>query len=123
MNAIPDWVRSDFRESLKSKLKYGNEFSLRKRLKEIFSKYQEILNEFIENKNAFIEKVVNTRNYQTHHDEDLRKRAAKGEGLYRLTQKLKKLLEICLLIELGFSREQIKGLFSRNRRYQHESIQ
>jgi hypothetical protein len=123
VNAIPSGVKRDFKESLENKLKYGNEFSLRKRLKEIFDKYQEILNEFIENKNAFIEKVVDTRNYQTHHDEDLKERAASGEALYRLTQKLKILLEICLLTELGFSSEEIKDLFSRNRRYRHESIQ
>lgn len=122
VRAIPDWVKDDFRESLKNKLKYGNEFSLRKRLKEIFDKYHEILNGFIENKNAFIEKVVDTRNYQTHHDEDLKERAASGSDLYHLTQKQKLLLEICLLTELGFSSTEIKGLFSRNKRYQHETI-
>jgi hypothetical protein len=123
VNAIPDGIKRDFKESLENKLKYGNEFSLRKRLKEIFNKYQENLNGFIEDKNAFIEKVVNTRNYQTHHDEDLKECSAIGEELYNLTQKLKILLEICLLTELGFSSSEIKGLFSRNRRYQHESIQ
>jgi len=123
VNAIPDGVARDFKESLENKLKYGKEFSLRKRLKEIFDEYQEILNDFIGNKIAFIDMVVDTRNYQTHHDKDLKKRAAKGDDLYRLTQKLKVLLEICLLTELEFNSEEIKALFSRNRRYQHESIQ
>ena len=111
VNAIPSGVKTDFKESLENKLKYGNEFSLRKRLKEILDKYQEILNVFIENKNTFIEKVVDTRNYQTHHDEDLKERSTSGKELYRLTQKLKILLEICLLTELGFSSEEIKGLY------------
>ena len=111
VNAIPNGVKIDFKESLENKLKYGNEFSLRKRLKEIFDKYQEILNVFIENKNTFIEKVVDTRNYQTYHDEDLKERSASGKKLYHLTQKLKILLEICLLTELGFSSEEIKGLY------------
>jgi hypothetical protein len=123
VTAIPEEVRSDLKDRLKEYLKYGNEFSLRKRLKEIFDKYQEVLNKFIENRDAFIEKVVDTRNYQTHHDEDLRKCAASGEELYDLSQKLKTLLEICLLTELGFSSEEIKALFSRNERYQHGSIQ
>jgi len=123
VGAIPGEVRSDLKDRLKEYLKYGNEFSLRKRLGEIFDKHQEILDRFIENKNAFIEEVVYTRNYRTHHDEDLKERAAGGEDLYRLTQKLKMLSEICLLIELGFSSEEIKALFSRNRRYQYESIQ
>lgn len=123
VNAIPDWVRSDLKDRLKEYLKYGREFSLRKRLKEIFDKYQEIIDRFIGDENAFIEKVVDTRNYQTHHDEDLKERAAGGEELYRLTQKLKMLLEVCFLTELGFSSEEIKALFSRNKKYQHESIQ
>jgi len=117
ISAIPNGVKSDLKDRLKEYLKYGKEFSLRKRLKEIFDKHQEILDRFMENKNAFIEKVVNTRNYQTHHDKELKECAANGEDLYRLTQKLKMCLEICLLTELGFSSEEIKALFSRNRRY------
>ena len=116
VNAIPD-IDIDIKKSLENRLKYGNEYSLRKRLKEIFGKYQEILNGFIENKNSFIEKVVDTRNYLTHYDKDLKELAVSGEALYSLTQKLKILLETCLLSELGFSLEEIKGLFLRNRRY------
>lgn len=123
VTAIPEGIKSDLKDRLKEYLNYGNEFSLRKRLKEIFDKHQEILDRFLENKNAFIEKVVNTRNYLIHHDKELKELAANGEELYRLTQKLKMCLEICLLTELGFSSEEIKTLFSRNRRYQHESIQ
>ena len=111
VNAIPDWVRSDLKNRLKEYLKYGREFSLRKRLKEIFDKYQQVIDRFIENKNTFIRKVVDTRNYQIHHDEDIKERAAGGEELYRLTQKLKMLLEVCLLTELGFSSEKIITLF------------
>jgi len=123
VDAIPNGIGGDLKERLKEYLKYGNEFSLRKRLKEIFDKYQEILDGFTVDKNAFIIKVVDTRNYQTHHDADLKEHAARGEDLYRLIQKLKMLLETCLLTELGFSSGEIKTLFSRNVRYQHESIQ
>ncbi|MBP7795954.1 MAG: hypothetical protein KA059_04170 [Elusimicrobiales bacterium] len=117
VTAIPEGIRSDLKDRLKEYLNYGNEFSLRKRLKEIFDKYQEILDRLIENKSDFIEKVVNTRNYLTHYDKELKERAANGEDLYRLTQKLKMCLEICLLTELRFSSEEIKDLFSRNSRY------
>lgn len=122
VKAIPDWVRDDFKDSLKEKLKYGYEFSLRKRLKEIFDKHHEIIKKFIKNKGDFIEKVCNTRNYYTHYDDHLREYAASGLDLHHLTQKLKLLLEICLLTELGFNSTEIKGLFSRNRKYQRETI-
>jgi hypothetical protein len=120
--AIPDWVEKEHHEkSLKSRIKYGNEFSLRTRLNKIFAEYQENLIEFIENKNAFIEKVIDTRNYLTHYDK--KEKAAIGEELDPIIQKLKILLKICLLTELGFSSEEIKKLFSRNKRYQREYIQ
>jgi len=118
VNAIPDKVKKDFRDSLKDKLKYANKFSLRKRLKDIFDEYQEILDEFIENTNGFINKVVVTRNYLVHYDQELEGKAAKGEELYRLTQKLGVVLETCLLAELGFNLNEIKDLFSKNRRYE-----
>ncbi|HJH27711.1 MAG TPA: hypothetical protein C5S37_13335 [Methanophagales archaeon] len=122
-NAIPDEVENNHRQSLESRIRYGNEFSLRTRLKEIFDKYQENLNEFIERKEAFIGCVVDTRNYLTHYEEDPEKCVARGEDLYHFIQKLKILLEICLLTELGFSSEEIKDLFSRNRRFRHKFIQ
>ena len=108
-----------FKDSLKNKIKYGNEFSLKTRLKEIFDK-ENLLNKFIEKKD--IGCVVDTRNYLTHYEEDPEKCVVRGEDLYHLIQKLKILLEICLLTELGFSSEEIKDLFSRNRRYRHEFI-
>ena len=126
VNAIPCGVKNDFKNSLENKLKYGNEFSLRKRLKEIFNEYQnEIPGLFIQNKGAFIKKVVDTRNYLTHYDKDLKERVASGIDIFHLTHELKMLLEICFLIELGFSSEEIKDRFSKIlRRYrQYEFIQ
>jgi hypothetical protein len=123
VNAIPDSVEGDFKNSLKSRIQYGNDFSLRTRLKGLFDsgEYQEILSEFVENKNAFISKVIATRNYLTHYEGE--EKAAIGEELDPLIQKLKILLEICLITELGFSSEELKKLFPRNKRYPRESIQ
>lgn len=123
VNAIPDSVEGGFKDILKSRIQYGNDFSLRTRLKGLFDsdEYREILSEFVENKNAFISKVIDTRNYLTHYEGE--EKAAIGEELDPFIQKLKILLEICLLTELGFSSEEVKKLFSRNRRYQRESIQ
>jgi len=111
VNGVPEDVESELKDRLMEYLKYGNEFSLRKRLKEIFDKYKEILDKFIENKKDFIEKVVNTRNYFTHYDKELKEYAARGEDLYRLTQKLRMCLEICLLTEIGFTSKEIKNSY------------
>lgn len=122
VNGIPEDVESELKDRLMEYLKYGNEFSLRKRLKEIFDKYKEILDKFIENKKDFIEKVVNTRNYFTHYGKELKEYATSGKDLYHLTQKLRMCLETCLLAEIGFTSEEIKALISRNIRYQLKSI-
>lgn len=124
VNTITDYIKDkDLKTSLKSRLEYGNEFSLRKRLKDIFSKYQKLLNRFIENKMAFIHKVVETRNYLTHYHKDRKEDAVSVDDLLYLTEKLKILVEICLLTELGFSLEEVNNLFSQNYRYRHEFIQ
>lgn len=119
LNTIPEKNK----EWLKSRLAYSNEPTLRERLRGIFDEYSEIVNNFIEDKGAFIHKVVVTRNYLTHYDSSLKDQAAEREELYHITQKLKILLEVCLLVQLGFSFDDIKSLISRNRRYRHESIQ
>lgn len=121
--AIPECIGKDHEQSLKSRIQYGNEFSLRTRLKEIFEEYKENLKEFIENKNTFVNEVVDTRNYLTHYEEDPTKNVASGDALYELVKKLRILMGICLLSELGFSSEEIKNIPKRNRRYRTESIQ
>jgi len=109
-------VEASFKEALKSKLKYGNEYSLRKRLKDLFVAYQEITQNFIKDEDNFINRVIDTRNYLTHYDKKLRS-IADGKDLYCITQKLKIILQTCLLYELGFDRKEIKSIFLRNRRY------
>ena len=114
-------VKASFKDALKIRLKYGNEYSLRKRLKDLFVKYRDITQDFIKDEDSFISRVIDTRNYLTHYDKKLRN-IADGEDLYRITQKLKIILQICLLYELGFDKEEIKSAFLRNRRYKNDFI-
>ncbi|NJE11887.1 HEPN domain-containing protein [Thermococcus sp. LS2] len=117
VGAIPDDTKRDLKERLKAYLKYGNEFSLRKRLKQIINQYKDILDEYLEDRNKFIEDVVITRNYLTHYDKELKERAAKDVELYYLTQKLRLLVMICLLAELGFDSNEIKNIVQRSAEY------
>lgn len=116
IKAIPESVDSDLKARLKEYFKYGNEFSLRKRLKELFNEYPEFSVIFTKNKNEnkkdFIEKVVNTRNYLTHYDEELKEYAVFGEDLYLLTQKLRICAGVCLLKKVGFDSEEIINYFN-----------
>lgn len=117
LSAIPQGIDKNFKESIAQKLKYVHEFSLRKRLSDIFDKCGSIISRVIENRGAFIEDVVNTRNYLTHYDKKVEMKAVQGEKLYRITQKLQVIVEICLLSELGLSLEKIDELIKRCRSY------
>lgn len=106
--SIPTNISKDFKDAIKNRIEYLNEFSLRKRLKNLFKKYENILKNFIKNKDAFIDCVCNTRNYFVHYDKNY-KNVATGEKLYWLFTAVKILVEICFLTNLGeYKEEDIK---------------
>jgi len=117
INAILKEIESSFKDSLCNKIKYLHEFSLRKRLNDIFNRYGKMVRSIIPDVATFIESVKNTRDFLTHYDKNLELKSKKGRDLYWLTQKMKCLLEICLLSELGIPDETIKAILSRNERY------
>ncbi len=93
------------KDSWRNKIKFGNEVSLRKRLKDLiknlenFDITQKITNG---NKKEFIDDVVGLRNYYTHYSHE------KEHDVYNvisLTFNLKLLLELCILNELNFDKE------------------
>lgn len=99
------------KNSWESRIKYGNEVSLRKRLKDLIAYLNDydIIREIASEKpNKFIEDVIDNRNYYTHYDEnsDFEKDI---EKLITLNFKLKLLIELCILNELEFNDEFIEN--------------
>jgi hypothetical protein len=117
--AIPQELESDFRVSLKERLKYHNEFSLRRRLRAVLERCGDITTSLIDDDERFVDDVVNTRNFLTHYDESLKAKAKSGGALYWLTRKIGFLLEISFLMEIEIPVKTIKVLVSRNERYQY----
>lgn len=117
ISAVPN-VHKDW---LRGKLTYSNEPSLRKRLKEIMRRDPEVMKPIFgkskKERGAFVGKVVDTRNYLTHYDESKKDEAAVGRKLYELTEKLKSVLEACLLREVGFEGDSLKEILLRTRRF------
>lgn len=114
-------VPNEFREHFQQKLMYSHEHGLRTRLTDIIKINDVIISSFIRTgreRKSFIQKVVVTRNFLTHYDKSLEQEAAKGEELYWITQKLKIIIEIILLREIGIEQETIKNVISRNPDYQ-----
>jgi hypothetical protein len=69
-------------------------------------------------KATFIEAFKTSRNYYTHYDPKLEKKAARGAALLLLTIQLQAIIEMSLLRELGFDCRSIGNILQRARRYE-----
>ena len=70
VDAIPDDINCEYRKSLKGKISFGHEYSLRKRLRDLIQKVPETIKEELfgdasRAESRFVDKVVATRNYLT----------------------------------------------------------
>jgi len=96
-------------EWLQDRLKYGNEPSLSKRIKELIG---DCSSSFIvkssKERKAFCGKVVDSRNYYTHYDKSLKNKALKGKKLAILNRKLKWLLYSSILSHIGLDASHFK---------------
>lgn len=109
------YLSRSHKDSLKSRVKYGNEHSLRKRLKDLVESLDEfLLIDYLNDKyeQNFVNIVIENRNYYTHYDkkDDLVK---SGIKLVLLTLDLRLLLELCILNEIGISKELIDKKLKR----------
>jgi hypothetical protein len=119
-DAMLEPLSPEQREWALKKTGHMNHLTLADRLNEIWAKFEPVGRLFPVDKEEFIAQVVATRNYYTHYDSKAKSRAAVGEGLFALTQRLRVLLSTCLLYELGFSASEIARLISRNDTYQFD---
>jgi hypothetical protein len=99
------------RLSLQEKLKYLLNNCLGKYLKEL----NEVIDEFITDENEFIKKVVMIENMLNNfaNENILYDKPIKKNELANVVLNLKRLLEICILRDLGFSFDMIKNIYSK----------
>jgi hypothetical protein len=62
---------------------------------------------------SFVRRVVATRNYEVHLDPANQADAAAGVALLALVYQLRALVEMTLLLELGFSDDDVDAIFTR----------
>ncbi len=109
LEIIPD----EKQEWLETRLKYANELSLRKRIKKMMQPFKDLFGNGRE-RNSFISKVVDTRNYLTHYDSGLKAKAASRESLWKLCMKLEALFQLHFLRLIGMNIESIKSIVNKN---------
>jgi len=120
LEAIPSNINPDHREALKGRIKYGNEYSLRKRLEITVQSIPESLVTEITNKNKkFIAQVVATRNYLTHRDETDKADVLDLSGMFDASVSLKLLTEFLLLREVGVPVDKLCQVMTVHPRYKN----
>ena len=108
--AIPVTLKEDLKNALKQRLYYGNEFSLKERLTDLFEEIHKLeIDIKVENGDEFISKIIKTRNSLIHRDKPKKDKSVRGVKLHYLTLRLKFLFDFCLLKSLGFDDNEIKS--------------
>lgn len=113
VNAASKAVPGQRKSWIIEKLKYANELSLRKRIKEMIEPFKDYFGSSEERKN-FISKIVDTRNYLTHYDDQPANQAENGESLWTLHRKLEALFQLHFLRIIGIKKETISLIVKGN---------
>lgn len=112
---IPASVEHSHHQALKSRIKYGNEYSLRKRLVGLGSTLSATASEQIHPKlSELLLRAVDTRNYLTHHTAELEPSALKGANLYWGIRLLRWFFNAVLLTDMGLPKELLEVALSQS---------
>ncbi|PSV17153.1 hypothetical protein C0W59_03360 [Photobacterium kishitanii] len=96
-----DWLRG--------RLMHGNEINLSKRLKRIIEPFKDKLGDK-KNRKKILRQIVDTRNYLTHYNEDLKNNYANGADLWNLCQKMEAIFQLHFLKVIGFNNQEIDSV-------------
>lgn len=117
VDSIPDYVDRDFRAALSNGFKYANEYSLRKRVRELVEKLPDGISHLFRQSNRFANEVADSRNYLVHLTDEKEKEYERAESIDVLADHLELVLQTLLMRELGIDDEKIsesieEGLWS-----------
>ena len=114
-------ITDNHKSSLISRIRYGYEYTLRKRLKDLFRKLdkydvtRELVEEYGKPKD-FINIVVLTRNYYTHYG-DKNQFVKTGKELMSLDLTLRLIIDLCLLNELKLPKNYVNAIIRKKLKY------
>ena len=104
---IQDWVRE--------KLQYANRLSFKSRIERLVEPFASWFGSNCSEREAFIRRILDTRNYLTHYDaETTKKRADRPDELFALSREMEALLQLHLLSLIGFDHSSIGSLVEQN---------
>lgn len=110
-----------FTEWVENRLRYGNELSLRNRLRQLLEPFEDLFGTSSQRR-TFISKFVNTRNYLTHYDKRLEEAACRGLDLLTLSNNVEALIQLHFLKMIEFPKDKLDEIISRGIRGKIEDI-
>ena len=106
---IQDWVREN--------LQYANRLSSKTRIERLVEPFASWFGSNSSEREVFIRRIRDTRNYLTHYDgETTKKRADRPDELFALYREMEALLQLHLLSLIGFDHSSIGSLVEQNAR-------
>jgi hypothetical protein len=122
--AIPPSVASDHRDALRSRIRYGNQISLSKRLNELRDCLDGPLATLIIASDGKIPRNwIDTRNYLSHWDEELRTNAIDGQEMYNANVRMEHLLRALYLLMAGIPSETLLQCLQNTSRTSQQLVQ
>ncbi len=114
--AIPPWVEEPLRKNLKAMIGNGNKFSFNSRIKymleTILCDHHWMIRSIVGNFDDFATRVVATRNNLTHRSQTPSESVIMKSELPKYVANMETILRLCFLVEIGFSTDEIKYLWS-----------
>ncbi len=107
-NAIPSTLPSDHKDALRSRIKYGNQISLNKRLSELATNLGTDLAKLILGGEGKVPRTwIDTRNYHSHWDEELLPNTLDGQEMYSANVRMEHFIRSLFLMLAGVRQEEI----------------
>ncbi len=104
------------RDWLNGKLRNANSLTFRKRMRRLVQPFEAYFGSH-KQRESFINRVCDTRNFLTHYDEGTASnRAVEGADLFDLRDKMEALFRLHILKHIGFEQSSIDHFASQNRR-------
>jgi hypothetical protein len=109
-NAIPAELGSDHKDALRSRIRYGNQISLRKRLDALSSELPEEIRKIVLGPEGKVPRSwIDTRNYYTHWDEELRHNVLDSQEMYDANVRMRTFLRVLYLLLMDIPAKSIIG--------------
>ncbi len=107
------------REWLAGKMNFANEITLSQRVKKLIEPFKNKLGNN-KRREKLIRKIVDTRNYLTHYNENLKNKSANGEELWEVFQIMEAILQLHFLSRIGFCTQQIDKIIENSEPLKHK---